>query len=277
MKYLGGKARIGKHIAAFLQNYLTHDEAGAADAGAAEAGEAGAEAGAEAAALNGYLEPFCGSLSVLKHMTAFGLPVIACDYHADLIAMWQAVQEGSFEYPSQITEADYDAAKTLASPSALKAFIGFGLSFSGRYFGKYAPNYLGKSPDRDFRQEMVNSLKKTAPLITDVNFLTEDYRQLRPVGYLIYCDPPYAASAASAATSIYRQSTEKTYDTFDNEEFWEIMRRWSKDNLVFISETHAPADFEEVWRETVERTAARKEGNCKVVIEKIFRYSKYKI
>jgi hypothetical protein len=59
---------------------------------------------------------------------------------------------------------------------------------------------------------------------------------------LIYCDPPY-------------KSTEG-YSTgeFDNDLFWETMRKWSKNNCVFISEESAPSDFKVVWKKTKRRT-----------------------
>ena len=56
-----------------------------------------------------------------------------------------------------------------------------------------------------------------------------------PVNMLIYCDPPYK--------STQRYSTGQ----FDSELFWNTMRKWSEQNVVFISEQIAPSDFEIVW------------------------------
>ena len=44
---------------------------------------------------------------------------------------------------------------------------------------------------------------------------------------------------------------------FDTEEFWEIMRKWSKNNIVLISEMDAPEDFVEVWNMERYRSAAQ--------------------
>ena len=70
MKYLGGKQRLGKHLAPVLHEIWESNED-----------------------LNGYLEPFCGSLGVLKNMTDIDTKNIqANDYHADLIQMWKEVK-----------------------------------------------------------------------------------------------------------------------------------------------------------------------------------------
>ena len=76
---------------------------------------------------------------------------------------------------------------------------------------------------------------------------------MRPKDKLIYCDPPYRVTKYPIK---YRTST-KEYDIFDNDEFWEIMRKWSKTNLVVISETTAPSDFVEVWNNNRYRSAAQ--------------------
>ena len=49
----------------------------------------------------------------------------------------------------------------------------------------------------------------------------------------------------------------KHYDEFDNEKFWDVMRKWSKDNYVFISETSAPDDFTPVWEKKSHRSASQ--------------------
>ena len=45
---------------------------------------------------------------------------------------------------------------------------------------------------------------------------------------LVYCDPPYAYSKYPIK---YRRDVKK-YDVFDNAEFWEQVRKWSKNNIV---------------------------------------------
>lgn len=233
MKYLGGKQRLGRHIAPILQCIWESDDE-----------------------LNGYLEPFCGSLGVFKHMTELKhcKTMVANDYHPDLIALWKAVQEDTFTFPNTISEKQYEKAKLLTSPNPMKAFVGFGMSFGGRFFGAYANKYLGDK-NEDFCKEMVNSLKRIAPLIqkNKVKFINKSYKSLHPNKKLIYCDPPYAQSNHPIR---YRTDT-KHYDIFDNEAFWEIMRKWSKTNIVIISETTAPDDFVEIWSMDMYRSAAQ--------------------
>jgi DNA adenine methylase len=62
-------------------------------------------------------------------------------------------------------------------------------------------------------------------------FDCKDYRELNPEGYIIYCDPPYEGTT---------QYSKKLVGDFDTNEFWSIMRKWSNNNKVFISEYNAP-------------------------------------
>ena len=230
MKYLGGKQRLGKHLAPYLHEIWEKNDK-----------------------LEGYMEPFCGSLGVLSNMTDLdSKKIYANDYHPDLIEMWKEVQAGTFVYPNAISEEEYLEAKQLKSPSARKAFVGFGMSFGGRYFGAYSQKYLN-GKNEDFCKEMVNSLKRTAPKIQNVRFTNKDYRKLKPKNMLVYCDPPYAYNKYPIK---YRRDVKK-YDEFDNEEFWNVMRDWSKNNLVVVSETTAPDDFVEVWNQKRYRSAAQ--------------------
>ena len=233
MKYLGGKQRLGKRIAPIIEELWNIHP------------------------FQGYFEPFCGSLGVLKNVAPFislneQKQIIANDYHPDLIQMWREVQSGEFKYPEKVTERDYELAKGLASPNAMKAFIGFGMSFGGKYFGGYAQKYLNNKKE-DFLKEMTHSLMRTAPLISDVDFRCSDYRDFNPHGMLIYADPPYKSGEFPIK---YRRDT-KYYDEFDHDEFWKIMRLWSKDNLVVISEMNAPSDFIEIWEYLSHRSACQ--------------------
>ena len=229
MKYLGGKQRLGKHIAPVLNEIWDKNE------------------------LNGYLEPFCGSLGVYKNMTHIDTKkFMANDYHPDLIQMWKEVQAGTLTFPESISEQQYNDAKLLESPNAHKAFVGFGMSFGGRYFGAYSQKYLNGKKE-DFCKEMGNSMRRIAPVIKKVKFTNKDYRKLNPKNMMVYCDPPYAVTKFPIK---YRTSVKK-YDVFDNEEFWDIMRKWSKNNLVVISETTAPKDFVEIWNTEKYRSAAQ--------------------
>ena len=249
MKYLGVKQRLGKHLSPVLHEmwntYNLNNKV----------------------PLDNYLEPFCGSLGVLKHLTDLNVPVEASDYHPDLICMWQGVQDGTLVFPESVSEEEFLNVKQMKSPSALKAFVGFGMSFGGRFFGAYSQKYLGNKKE-DFCKEMRNSLNRTRPKIEKVVFSCKDYRDCKPKNAFVYCDPPYRYNKYPVK---YRRGT-KEYDVFDNEEFWNVMRLWSKENVVVISEVSAPLDFVEVWSYVCVRSAAlsektRNNAESKVVSE----------
>tara|TARA_Y100000992_G_scaffold302561_1_gene277329 strand:- start:4335 stop:5123 length:789 start_codon:yes stop_codon:yes gene_type:complete len=230
MKYLGGKQRLGKHISPVLLEIWDNDDS-----------------------LRAYMEPFCGSLGVLKNIAENDeIKIHANDYHPDLIEMWKEVKDNKFKFPESISEEEYIEAKQLKSPNAYKAFVGFGMSFGGRYFGAYSQKYLNGKKE-DFCKEMTNSLKRIGPLLKNVKFTNKDYKTLKPKNMLVYCDPPYANTKYPIK---YRRDTKK-YDVFDNDEFWDIMRTWSKNNIVVISETEAPDDFIEIWNLERYRSAAQ--------------------
>jgi 16S rRNA G966 N2-methylase RsmD len=77
--------------------------------------------------------------------------------------------------------------------------------------------------------------------ITRYNASYEDI-EIKPNSF-IYCDPPYKN------VKQFANSTK-----FNHNEFWDIMREWSKHNMVFISEQEAPDDFICIWEKQVSRT-----------------------
>ena len=107
MKYLGGKHQNGKYISKILNMFSPPES------------------------VDGYLEPFCGSLGVFKYMTNYKKST-ASDIHPDLIKLWNDVKNNKFTPPKyKITEKVWNDAKKLKSPNSMKAFIGFGCSFGG--------------------------------------------------------------------------------------------------------------------------------------------------
>lgn len=256
MKYMGGKYFISKQISEVMKQHVDSDD------------------------VSGYLEPFCGALSVLEKMTDT-YECIASDYHPDLIQMWKDVQNNTFKPPEFVDETLYHKSKEYKSPNSTKGFIGFGMSFGGKFYAGYADKYRNDKKE-NYLQEAINSINKKYPKIQNVDFQCKSYDEWKPKNMLIYCDPPYQTTRYPIK---YRTDT-KHYDIFDNEKFWNVMRHWSKNNHVFISETTAPDDFVPIWEKKSHRSASQsaktryKNESDTFTIEKLYIHknnlSKYK-
>lgn len=77
--------------------------------------------------------------------------------------------------------------------------------------------------------------------------------------WLGQCDPPYQSKTG------YKNSK-----NFDYDKFWEIIRQWSKNNWVFVSEESAPNDMTCIWEQEVSRSLNPK--NKTKATEKLFIY-----
>lgn len=183
MKYFGGKFRIAKQLAQFLNT--------------------------QKAGMSEYYESFCGSCNVLQRIT--DIPRKASDGSLEMISLWQKLQEGWIP-PTTISEEDYKNVKNLDYPLHIRAFVGHGCSFSGKYFGGYA-----RSGSRNYALNAHNSLLKKIKFLQDVEFFHADYKEVTPRKALVYCDPPYASTTHAYGSEF----------TFNTEEFWEVMRAWS--------------------------------------------------
>ena len=230
MHYFGGKARISKRLVAFIQPYCTNASM--------------------------YWEPFCGACWVLHRIEH--PRKIASDLNESLILMWQALQHG-WKPPRTVSEEEYVALRRSPS-SPLKAFVGFGCSFAGRWFEGYARGGEG----RNYATSAANSLETKLAGCRNVQFIHGDYaqlyKQLNPEGAVIYCDPPYQGTKECRAVG-----------HFDSTLFWNYMRDWSKANRVFVSEYAAPEDFVSVW-EHATKTEIRGACGRLTRVEKLFRY-----
>lgn len=198
MRYLGGKSKIRKQVAEFLESVREGRD---------------------------YFEPFVGGGWILQEMSETR---IASDGNIALITLYKALQEG-WEPPDFVSEFEYGLVNSLRDVNdPLTAFVGFGCSFGGKWFGGYARSN-GKSC---YAATSKQSLIKQLPLIKDVTFVHGTYDVHTPHGMLIYCDPPYANTTSYGA-----------FDGFDHDHFWETVREWCKTNTVVVSEYKAPEDF----------------------------------
>ena len=108
----------------------------------------------------------------------------------------------------------------------MTGYAGIIYSFAGIWFGGHVT-----MPEREDVQ--LRTLDRKILACNTVNFQSCDYRAYSPTGSIIYCDPPYLNTAGYSIVD-YK---------FDHIEFWNIMRDWSKNNMVIISEQQAPDDF----------------------------------
>ena len=208
MRYMGGKVRIAKYLVPVLQERLKDKET--------------------------FVDLFCGSCNIISAIKAPNR--IANDLHKELIALHKAVQSG-WVPPSVVTEEDYKQAKQ--AEDHLKAFIGFGCSFSGKYFGGYARG----EGDRNYALNAKNTLLKKHQNMKDVEFFSLNYFEVNiPSNSLVYCDIPY------------KDTTKYSTDSFDHSSFYswcKVMKVKGHDVVVSEYLCNVPEGWEVIFQHIV--------------------------
>lgn len=195
MNYLGGKFRLGKNISNSFPKFE-----------------------------GTFYEPFCGSCWVSFYLRP--KKAVLSDVNEDLINLWKALQRGWIP-PDFVSEELYQEAKKGNVESHLRAFIGFGCSFSGKFFGGYARD----KSNRNYALNAKNSLLKKIDVLRNYEFLHCSYEKIMPDEQdLVYCDPPYMS------TTKYKETPD-----FDYSSFW----KWAMSLKcpVFVSEYNAPENW----------------------------------
>ena len=247
MKYMGSKSRIAKYIVPIIQQCIDDSHS------------------------DTYIEPFVGGANIIDKIKCWRR--IGYDENQYLIALLKHVQANG-KLLDEVPRDLYNTIRTEYRNGTCKASdwlianVGFLASYNGRWFdGGYAQSVYEKTPKglrlRDYYQEGKCNLEAQAKDLKDIYFECKDYRTLsNNIGYnlVIYCDPPYA-NAKQFANS----------QDFDHKEFWEIMREWSRNNYVFISELEAPDDFICIWQKDVQRSIKSNDSKMRA-IEKLFVY-----
>lgn len=170
MQYLGGKSRIRKQVAGYLESIRKPEQV--------------------------YFEPFVGGAWVLQEMSG---KRIASDGNFALIEMYKALQCG-WVPPDTITKEQYKEYKEKQDPrDPMTAFVGIGCSFAGKWFGGFIGN--GEKAKCSVKASR-GSLLKQLPAILDCDFIhgTFDVHSVGD-GWLVYCDPPYQGTTAYGAFS----------------------------------------------------------------------------
>lgn len=228
LNYQGGKKNIGKFLWIFMTEYEK---------------KYNILNGFEPNYKRTYFEPFCGMCSVGKYFTDRKL--ILNDINENVMCFLDGVIHHGYS-PSKlsITKDEYTILKNTPEISPEKTFYGFSASYRGKWFGGY-----------NKYNDDITSLRKSS-ILTDSEYI-EDFKKkiksenvelynkqyddvIEPHGMIIYCDPPYQSSLG-------KFSRGHLLNRFDHDKFWNIVRRWSSDNIVFTSETKSPTDFECVW------------------------------
>lgn len=189
---------------------------------------------------------------------------IGTDIHKYLIAVLNKLSEGWIP-PKEVTEEMYKNIQSHKDdyPDFLVGYVGFQLSYGGKWFGGYRRDKVGK---RNYSLEAYNNTIKQAPYLKNIKFKCCDFRDL-PIdkikNYVIYCDIPYHGTTKYATSN------------FPYEEFYEWVRKASKYNTVLISEYSMPDDFTCIWlKETKTLLDSNKTENDEknVRVEKLFTY-----
>ena len=236
MKYMGSKNRIAKNL---LPIILKDRKEG-----------------------QWYVEPFVGGANMIDKVEGNR---IGADFNSCLIMALRLIRDNPESIPKLITEDDYQQAKLSTTKGGLCGFIGFSMSFGGKWFGGYRRDVAGtKGCIENMRVQTKRSRDsaiKQSKLIQGVRFVYSSYNDLKiPPRSIVYCDPPY-------------QGTTGYKGKFNHNDFWQWCRDKVKEgHRVFISEYNAPGDFVCVWQQDLNVSVA-KNGKHKKATEKLFVHS----
>ncbi len=229
MKYMGSKNRIAKHLLPIMlenRNGRT------------------------------WVEPFVGGANMIDKVDG---KRIGADFNEYVISLFTGIQNG-FIPPNEVSEQEYKQARLNRLVTPLVSFIGFGCSYSGKWFGGYARGNTNKGQPRNYCLESKKNILNQSENLKGVEFIHSSYQDLEiPSNSLIYCDPPY-------------QGTTKYKEGFIHADFWEWCRTKTKEgHQVFISEYNAPNDFKSIYSKEVNSSLTKDTGSKKAN-EQLFVY-----
>jgi len=203
-----------------------------------------------------YVEPFVGGFNIIDKVDGNR---IANDSAYYLIELFKAIQKG-WQPPDSISEKEYQDIRDNSENLEpwLVGFVGFGCSYSGKWFGGYARGNADNGQSRNYCLESKKNILKQYQGLQGIKIYNVDYEYLDiPDNSIIYCDPPYA-------------NTTKYIGGFNYPRFWSWCEKMTKDgHSVFVSEYNAPDNWECVWSKEVHNTLVQDTGS-KTGIEKLF-------
>lgn len=232
MIYLGSKNRMSKYLAPIIQSYITDET-------------------------EGYLEPFVGGGNMIDKIVCN--KKVGSDIDKYVIAVLNGLA-GGVEPPREVSREFYNDVKNHKERYSdfLVGYIGYELSFGGKWFGGYR-----KRDDKKFYGDIYsyNHCMKQAAKLKGITFECKSYDEYCSLkNWVIYCDPPY-----------HETTNPKNTTNFDCNKFYNWCRKMAKDNTVLVSEYQMPPDFKCIWQK---KTMVSLDSNKKTGDEKNWRTEK---
>ena len=194
--------------------------------------------------IKNYAEPFSG-------MARVGIQVmeddknkvfkkyIFSDVNPTITVLFKALKKGWLPKTGAITQKKWESYKKNKKPSAQKSFVGYTLGFGGQYLGGSKPcankHSVKTHSVTDWTEIMLKRkkkyLKELQPYFTSSKFMYKE-KSVFDLDYkdtIIYCDPPYVATAFRA---------KKIWDKEKEKKLWNTIKKWlepSKNNIVILS------------------------------------------
>ena len=225
MKYMGSKRRIAKNILPVMLSEFEKNNC------------------------TTWVEPFVGGANMLDKVPKH-IPRIGADIHEELVEFFKYLQTENPEIPFvgedlykhiQKNKTDY--------PKWLVGYVGFSLSFGGKWFGGYRRDKAGV---RNYENESQQNVQAQQNVLADVKWVCSSYDSLDiPANSLIYCDPPY-------------RDTTGYKNKFSHDAFYVWCRNKKKEgHTVFVSEYWMPDDFTCVWEKEIVSSLTKDTGSKK--------------
>jgi len=208
-----------------------------------------------------YCEPFAGGMNMIDGVDN-ALLRLANDSNRYVIAAFKALCCG-WE-PEFICRDQYHELRNLRGEDHVIGWAGIACSYSGKWFGGYAGIVETKDGRRDYQAEAIKNVTKQVVKLKGVNFSSVSYEEMEiENGSVVYCDPPYASTTGYSSY-------------FDNEKFWQWVRKISLRCDVFVSEYSAPHDFDCILEVPLKSSLSANGicGGSKASSEKLFKWNK---
>lgn len=235
MQYFGGKQRISKQISQYINSILGDDQI--------------------------FIDMFCGSCNIISKVK--GDQRFANDKHKYLVAMLKDASEGR-EFPEKVTKDDYTFVKNNKDlDPSLTGFVGFGMSFGGKWFGGFTGEVSKNG--QDYLKCAKNGLAKKMSNMQNVVFSNLDYKDFNvPDGSLVYCDIPYKGTTPYCKNEV---------GIFDHEDFYAWCREHtSRGCKIIVSEYdgNQPEDSTVLLKINSGTTNAAWQGSAKKTVEILY-------